>query len=97
MLSAADIRTIRDADPSAVLPGIDTMTGNPYATSSLLDLTKITQKTNAPYYYSPSTNTVIVTHSGVVLRGINFRDATVILEADDVTVEDCTFQGELIQ
>jgi hypothetical protein len=97
MLSAADIQTIRENDPAAVLPGIDTMTGNPYATSTLLDLTKITQNTNAPFYYSPSTNTVIVTQSGIVLRGINFGDATVTLEADNVTVEDCTFNGELIQ
>jgi hypothetical protein len=40
MLSAAQIKTIRDNDPGAVLPGIDTMTGNPYAPSTLLDLTK---------------------------------------------------------
>ena len=97
MITAADIQTIRENDPAAVLPGIDTMTGNPYATSTLLDLTKITQNTNAPFYYSPSTNTVIVTQSGIVLRGINFGDATVILEADNVTVEDSTFNGELIQ
>src|SRR5271168_2778452 len=70
MITAADIQTIRDADPSAVLPGIDTMTGNPYATSSLLDLTKITQNSKAPFYYSPSQNTVfyqsplIQTHGG---------------------------------
>jgi hypothetical protein len=97
MLSAADIQMIRDADPGAVLPGIDTMTGNPYATSSLLDLTKITQKSNAPYYYSPSTNSVIVTQSGIVLRGINFGDATVYLDANNVTVEDCTFSSTLRQ
>jgi hypothetical protein len=97
MITAADIQTIRKADPGAVLPGIDTMTGNPYATSTLLDLTKITQNTNAPFYYSPSTNSVIVTQSGIVLRGINFGDATVYLEADNVTVEDCTFNGTLRQ
>jgi hypothetical protein len=53
MITAAEIQTIRDNDPGAVLPGIDTMTGNPYATSSLLDVTKISQNTKAPYYYSP--------------------------------------------
>jgi len=42
MITAEDIQAIRNADPGAVLPGIDTMTGNPYATSSLLDVTKIT-------------------------------------------------------
>jgi hypothetical protein len=52
MITAAEIQEIRNNDPGAVLPGIDTMTGNPYAASSLLDVTKITQKTTAPYYYS---------------------------------------------
>jgi hypothetical protein len=87
MLSAADIQEIRDEDPGAVLPGIDTMTGNPYATSSLLDVTKITQNTKAPYYYSPSTNSVFVTQSSIVLSGINFGDATVYLDANNVTVK----------
>ena len=50
MITAADIQMIRNADPGAVLPGIDTMTGNPYATSTLLDVTKITQNSKAPYY-----------------------------------------------
>ena len=45
MITAAQIQMIRNNDPGAVLPGIDTMTGNPYATSSLLDVTKITQNT----------------------------------------------------
>ena len=56
------------------------MTGNPYATSSLLDVTKITQNSNAPYYYSPSANIVYVTQAGAVLSGINFGDATVIID-----------------
>ena len=77
MITAADIQTIRDNDPGAVLPGIDTMTGNPYATSSLLDVTKISQNTKAPYYYSPSANIVYVTQAGAVLSGINFGSATV--------------------
>ena len=97
MLSAEDIQTIRSNVPGAVLPGIDTMTGNPYAMSTLLDLSKITQKTNAPVYYSPSTNSVYVRQSDITLRGINFGDATVYLDANDVTVEDCDFSGELRQ
>src|ERR1700722_15414724 len=97
MLSAAQIKTIRDNDPGAVLPGIDTMTGNPYAPSTLLDLTKITQNTHAPFYYVPSSNTVFVMQSGIVLRGINFGDATVILDANNVTVEDCNFSSTLRQ
>ncbi|MGB7976430.1 MAG: right-handed parallel beta-helix repeat-containing protein [Roseiarcus sp.] len=93
MITAADIQTIRNADPGAVLPGIDTMTGNPYATSSLLDVTKITQNNRAPYYYSPSTNFVYVTQAGAVLSGINFGSATVVIQANNVTIKDCTFTG----
>jgi hypothetical protein len=93
MITAADIQTIRDNDPGAVLPGIDTMTGNPYATSSLLDFTKITQNNKAPYYYYPPKNEVVVTQNGAVLSGINFGDATVIVDANNVTIKDCTFTG----
>jgi hypothetical protein len=67
------------------------LTGNPYATSSLLNLTKITQNTHAPYYYSPSANTVYVNQAGAVLSGINFGSATVIINANNVTIKDCTF------
>jgi hypothetical protein len=91
MITAEDIQAIRDADPGAVLPGIDTMTGNPYATSSLLDLTKITQNNQAPYYYSPSAKIVYVTQAGAVLSGINFGNATVVIDANNVTIKDCTF------
>jgi hypothetical protein len=93
MITAAQIQTIRDNDPGAILPGIDTMTGNPYATSSLLDVTKITQNSTAPYYYSPSANIVYVTQAGAVLSGTNFGDATVIIDANNVTIKDCTFTG----
>ena len=91
MITAAEIQTIRDADPGAVLPGIDTMTGNPYAASSLLDVTKISQNKQAPYEYFPSTNTVYVTQAGAVLSGINFGSATVLIKANNVTIKDCTF------
>jgi hypothetical protein len=95
MITAADIQTIRTDAPGAVLPGIDTMTGNPYAASSLLDVTKITHNNQAPYYYSPSTNTVYVTQAGAVLSGINFGSATVQIDANanNVTIKDCSFSG----
>src|SRR5580704_2038871 len=97
MLSAAQIQTIRHNDPGAVLPGIDTMTGNPYAPSTLLDVTKITQNSTAPFYYSTSTACVYVTQSGIVLSGINFGDTPVILDANNVTVKDCNFSSTLYQ
>jgi hypothetical protein len=51
MITVAEIQEIRNNDPDAILPGIDTMTGNPYAASSLLDVTKITQNSKAAPYY----------------------------------------------
>ena len=93
MITAAQIQMIRNADPGAVLPGIDTMTGNPYATSSLLDVTKISQNSTAPYYYSPSKNIVFVSKAGAVLSGIDFGTATVYIGASNVTIKDCNFGG----
>jgi hypothetical protein len=94
MITAAEIQEIRNNDPDAILPGIDTMTGNPYAASSLLDVTKITQNSKAaPYYYSPTANIVYVTQAGAVLSGINFGDAMVVINANNVTIKDCTFTG----
>src|SRR5579862_563498 len=93
MITAADVQMIRNADPGAVLPGIDTVAGNPYATSTLLDYTKITQNSKAPYYYTPSRNAVYITQDGAVLSGINFGSATVVVGANNVTIQDCTFTG----
>jgi hypothetical protein len=93
MITAAEIQMVRNFDPGAVLPGIDTMTGNPYATSTLLDVTKLTSNSSAPYSYTPSRNTVTVTQAGAVLSGINFGTATVDISANNVTIEDCTFTG----
>ena len=84
---------IRNIDPGAVLPGIDTKTGNPVAASSLIDVTKITQNSKAPYYYVPSRNAVYVTQAGAVLSGINFGTATVLVGADNVTIKDSSFSG----
>jgi len=93
MITAQQIQMIRNTDPGAVLPGIDTETGNPLATSSLIGLAQITQDSKAPYFYSPSKNVVFVTQAGAVLSGINFGSATVYIEASNVTIKDCTFTG----
>jgi hypothetical protein len=94
MITAAEIQEIRNNNPGAVLPGIDTMTGNPYATSSLIDAKRITQNTKAPIYYNPSNNVVYVFQTGAVLSGINFGDAAVYVNANNVTIKDCTFIGD---
>src|SRR6516165_6110654 len=92
MITSAEIQLIRNANPGAVLPGIDTQTGNPLPASSLTNYTAITQNpSGAPYYYIPSVNEVIVTQNGAVLSGINFGSATVTIEANNVTIKDSTF------
>ena len=93
MISSAEIQMIRNANPGAVLPGIDTPTGNPVPASSLTNYTTITQNpSGAPYYYYiPAVNEVVVTQNGAVLSGINFGSATVTIEANNVTIKDSTF------
>src|SRR5271156_591053 len=59
---------------------------NPHAVQTLSG-----RAPSAPYYYSPSANVVYVTQAGAVLSGINFGSATVLIEANNVTVKDCTF------
>ena len=92
MITSAEIQLVRNANPGAVLPGIDTHTGNPLPASSLVNYTTITQNpSGAPYFYSPSNNQVYVTQNGAVLSGINFGSATVTIEANNVTIKDSTF------
>ncbi len=54
---------------------------------------QITQNSKAAYYYSPSKNIVYVTQAGAVLSGINFGAATVVINANNVTIKDSTFTG----
>jgi hypothetical protein len=70
MATSAQIQIIRNANPGAILPGIDAPTGNPDPVSSLTSLTQITQNAKgSPYYYSPTANIVYVTQNGAVLSG----------------------------
>src|SRR5271156_5240577 len=59
---------------------------NPHAVQTLSG-----RAPSAPYYYSPSANVVYVTKAGAVLSGINFGSATVLIEANNVTIKDCSF------
>ena len=91
MYTSAELSLLRNADPGAVLPGIDTPTGNPLSVSSLIAADTITTNGSAPYFYVPSQNRVIVKQAGAVLSGINFGTAALTIQANNVTVEDCTF------
>ena len=93
MYTSAELQLLRNADPGAVLPGIDTPEGNPLPVAALTPASKITQNQSAPYFYDPATNAVVVKQDGAVLSGINFGTASVAIAANNVTVKDCTFQA----
>jgi serralysin len=93
MITSADLQLIRNADPGAKLPGIDTPVGNPLPTKSLKSCTTITQNRFAPISWNPTNNAVYVYQNGAVLSGINFGTASVVIAANNVTIKDCTFTG----
>jgi len=76
MITAADIQLICNADPGAVLPGIDAMSSNPSARSTPLDAIKIAQNSLVSYFYTRSRKTE--TQAGAVLSSINLATVTVV-------------------
>src|SRR5271166_4190070 len=93
MYTSAELQLLRNADPGAVLPGIDTPAGNSLPVASLTPASQITQNKSAPYYYDPVNNGIIVKQDGAVLSGINFGTAWVAIDANNVTIQNCTFQA----
>ena len=91
MYTSAELQMLRNADPGARLPGIDTPTGNPLAAGSLTSYLSLTTNGHAPYFYDPIHNRICVTQNGAVLSGINFGSATLYIAAQNVTVKNCTF------
>ncbi len=47
-----------------------------------------------PLLYNPATNSVTVNVAGTVVSGINFGSATLYIDANNVTVKDCTFGAQ---
>ena len=90
MYTSAELQMLRNADPTAKLPGIDTQTGVKPGTV-LTSYLSLTTNGKAPYFYDPVHNRVCVTQNGAVLSGINFGSATLYIGAQKVTVKDCTF------
>ena len=91
MYTSAELQMLRNADPGARLPGIETPTGNPLAAGSLTSYLSLTTNGHAPYFYDPIHNRICVTQNGAVLSGINFGSATLYIAANNVTVKNCTF------
>jgi hypothetical protein len=90
MYTSVDLEMLRAVDNGAVLPGIDTSTGNQDPAGSLSQLSQLPILASLPYYYDAAHNLVRVTQNGAVLNGINFGGATVEILANNVTIENCT-------
>ena len=87
-----ELQILRNADPGAVLPGIDTTVGNPLPPDYLISATTLTQNGNgAPYWYDAKHHRVVVTQNGAVLNGMNFGGLTVEIRANNVTIENSNF------
>jgi hypothetical protein len=80
-----------DALDGVDIPGMDANVGNNLSTSSLKSYTTLTTNPHAPIYYNPAENKVIITGNGLVVSGYNFTGATVVVDANNVTVKNCTF------
>ncbi|HVP97956.1 MAG TPA: hypothetical protein VMS87_01650, partial [Roseiarcus sp.] len=94
MMTPAELEMLRNADPGAILPGIDTPVGDQIAPSLLKPLSAISTARSAPVMrYNPTTNTVYILQKGADVSGYNIGTATVAVEADNVTIENCTFAG----
>ncbi len=91
MYTSQELQMLRNADPGAVLPGVDTPTGNLRPVGDLISALSPPQ--GAPWIYDPIHNRVIVTKAGAVLNGINFGSVTLDIGVNNVTVENCTFSG----
>ena len=84
---------LRNADSGAVLPGIDTPTGNPLLATSLTPASAVSQSRSGAYYYDPTHNRIVVTQAGAVLSGLDFNGVSLDILANNVTVKDCSFEA----
>jgi hypothetical protein len=94
MATNAQIEMLRALDPGVVIPGIDTPTGDPLATSQLESWTTLTTNSNAPVFYSATDHAVVVEGNNVVLSGYNFSGTDVMVWGNNCTIENSTFNDQ---
>jgi hypothetical protein len=94
MATSAEIQLILTLDPGAVIPGIDTPTGNPLPTSKLQSYMTLTTNPEAPVFYSATDKEVVVKGNNVVLSGYNFSGTDVVVWGNNCTIENCTFNDQ---
>jgi hypothetical protein len=90
---AVELAMLRASHPGVVISGIDTATGNTTPSSGLFDASAFSQAWWANVRYVPSTNTIYIMQNGIVLKNINFGNASVVIDANNVVLQNCTFTG----
>ena len=89
MYTSTELQMLRNADPGVVIPGIDTATGNVISPTSLKSLSSL--PTSGPIAYDAKNNIVRISGAGVTLSGYDLGTAGVLITANNVTVQNCTF------
>lgn len=94
MYTSAELQGLRNVNPTAVIPGIDTPAGNPIATTALKSISVLPTTNNSlGIVYDAVNNRVIISKAGTVLSGYDFGTATVDINASNVTIQDCSFEA----
>src|SRR4051794_39406083 len=73
------------------VPGVDTGVGNMVESTALRSFTTLTAADGI--YYNKSLNVMVVTKEGVTLSGIDFRGTSINIQANNVTISNCSFDA----
>jgi serralysin len=90
MYTAAELALLRTMDPKA-LPGVDTQVGDLIATTK--SLRSLPTSSTAGVWYNATENAVWVTKAGAVLDGYDFGNATILVDANNVTIKNSKFEA----
>ena len=91
MASTSELQTIKNANPSFNIPGLDTSVGLQIAETSLISPQTLTGMSGI--YYNEAQKIVVVYQDGVTLDGIDLTGLSVMVQADNVTVSNCAFDA----
>src|ERR1700686_374203 len=93
MYTPAELALLRAMDPNP-LPGVDTPVGDlSTPTKSLSSMSTSHASSTAGFWYNSTANVVYVTQAGAVLDGYDFRNATILVAANNVTIKNSTFEA----
>jgi hypothetical protein len=93
MVTPVQLSMLRAVDNGALLPGIDTVTGNTDSAIDLMSIAQIVATGNPAIRYVASSNIFYITQAGAVINGVNFGNSEVYINANNVTIENCTFSS----